>query len=163
MAEINTDGDKGRKGKPRKLNLRVDFTPMVDMNMLLLTFFMFCTSLSRPQIMELVLPTKEDQVLTEEEKNKVKDSKAITLILGKDDKVYYYFGKIDEAKYADYTSLMETDYSPDGLRAILLERNADAVREMIRLKQRKLAREITEEEFKTASAEIRNTRMDRSW
>ena len=41
MAEINTDGDKGRKGKPRKLNLRVDFTPMVDMNMLLLTFFMF--------------------------------------------------------------------------------------------------------------------------
>ena len=156
MAEINTDGDKGRKGKPRKLNLRVDFTPMVDMNMLLLTFFMFCTSLSRPQIMELVLPTKEDQVLTEEEKNKVKDSKAITLILVKDDKVYYYFGKIDEAKYADYTSLMETDYSPDGLRAILLERNADAVREMIRLKQRKLAWEITEEEFKTASAEIRN-------
>ncbi len=156
MAEINTGGDNGKKGKPKKLNLRVDFTPMVDMNMLLLTFFMFCTSLSRPQIMELVLPTKEDQILTEEEKNKVKDSKAITLILGKEDKVFYYFGKIDEAKYADYTSLHETNYSPDGLRAILLERNADAVREIVRLKQKKLAHEITEEQFKAASAEIKN-------
>ncbi|MBE5033095.1 ExbD/TolR family protein [Gallalistipes aquisgranensis] len=156
MAEINTDTGGTKKGKPKKIRLRVDFTPMVDMNMLLLTFFMFCTSLSRPQVMELVLPTKEDQVLTEEEKNKVKDSKAITLILGKDDKVYYYFGKIDEAKYADYTSLHETDYSPNGIRAILLERNADAVRRITDLKRKKLAQEISEEEFKSESARIKS-------
>lgn len=155
MAEINTGGGNG-KGKPKKMNLRVDFTPMVDMNMLLLTFFMFCTSLSRPQIMELVLPTKETQTMTEEEKNKVKDSKAITLILGKDDLIYYYFGKIDDEKYADYTSLKQTDYSPNGLRAILLERNADAVREIIKLKQQKLAKEITDEEFEEAASKVKN-------
>ncbi len=156
MSEINTGGGEAKKGKPKKLNLRVDFTPMVDMNMLLLTFFMFCTSLSRPQIMELVLPTKDNQDMVEEEKNKVKDSKAITIILGKDDKVYYYFGKIDAEKYADYTSLKETDYSPGGMRAILLDRNANAVREIIELKQQKLRKEITEEEFKVKSSEIKN-------
>lgn len=48
MAEVNTDKGKGdgKKGKQKKVNIRVDFTPMVDMNMLLITFFMLCTSLS---------------------------------------------------------------------------------------------------------------------
>lgn len=35
------------------MSIRVDFTPMVDMNMLLITFFMLCTSLSKPQTMEI--------------------------------------------------------------------------------------------------------------
>ena len=50
MAEVNTDKGKGdgKKGKQKKVNIRVDFTPMVDMNMLLITFFMLCTSLSKP-------------------------------------------------------------------------------------------------------------------
>ena len=53
MAEVNTDKGKGdgKKGKQKKVNIRVDFTPMVDMNMLLITFFMLCTSLSKPQTM----------------------------------------------------------------------------------------------------------------
>ena len=51
MAEVNTDKGKGdgKKGKQKKVNIRVDFTPMVDMNMLLITFFMLCTSLSNRQ------------------------------------------------------------------------------------------------------------------
>lgn len=49
MAEVNTDKGKGdgKKGKQKKVNIRVDFTPMVDMNMLLITFFMLCTSLKQ--------------------------------------------------------------------------------------------------------------------
>ncbi|MDR0415265.1 MAG: biopolymer transporter ExbD [Prevotellaceae bacterium] len=158
MAEISTGGGghSAKKGQPKKMNLRVDFTPMVDMNMLLLTFFMFCTSLSKPQVMDLVYPVKDDQILNEDEKNKVKDSKAITLLLGKDDKVYYYFGKIDNAKYQDYNSIQEADYSPNGLRAILLERNADAVNQMIALKRQKLHKEINEADFKEMSDKIKN-------
>ncbi|MDR2814443.1 MAG: biopolymer transporter ExbD [Prevotellaceae bacterium] len=158
MAEVNTGGGGhgAKKGQPKKLNLRVDFTPMVDMNMLLLTFFMFCTSLSKPQIMDLVLPVKDDQIINEDEKNKVKDSKAITLLLGKDDKVYYYFGKVDNAMYKDYNSLKEADYSPSGLRAILLERNANAVRQMVELKRQKLRKEINEESFKEQSDKIKD-------
>ena len=72
MAEVNTDKGKndGKKGKQKKMTVRVDFTPMVDMNMLLITFFMLCTSLSKPQTMEISMPSK-DQV-TEAEQTKVK-------------------------------------------------------------------------------------------
>jgi hypothetical protein len=86
----------------------------------------------------------------------VKDSKAITLLLGKDDKVYYYFGKIDNDKYKDYNSIQEADYSPDGLRAILLERNASAIRQIVELKRQKLRKEISEADFKEQSSKIKD-------
>lgn len=158
MASIDTGGGGGEKGKPKKQTLRVDFTPMVDMNMLLITFFMFCTSLSKPQTMDIVLPTKDNLELTEEEKNKVKDSKAITLILGEENKIYYYFGKIDADKYANWQSLQVADYSADatGIRDVLLKRNADAVQKMVQLKRDKRDRKISDDEFKKRAGEIRN-------
>lgn len=60
MAEIQESGNKkGGKSKQKKMTVRVDFTPMVDMNMLLITFFMLCTSLSKPQTMEISMPSKD--------------------------------------------------------------------------------------------------------
>lgn len=153
MAEVQqSGGGEEKKGKPKKQTLRVDFTPMVDMNMLLITFFMFCTTLSKPQIMDIAMPT--DQKLTEEDEVKVKESKAITLILGEDNKVYYYTGI---PNYSDYTTLKETDYSPEGLRKILLERNAPIVAKMRELRQEKFEKKnrMSEEEFKTRSKEIK--------
>lgn len=150
----NTNNGGKRKGQPTKLNLKVDFTPMVDMNMLLITFFMFCTTLSKPQTMDIVMPTK-DKDLTEDDKNQVKASKAITLILGEDDKIYYYMG---EPNYNDYTSLKETSYGAGGLRDILLERNRDAVAQMRELKIDRAKKKITEDVFKEKSSEIRNAK-----
>ena len=152
MASVDTGGGEHKKGQPQKINLRVDFTPMVDMNMLLITFFMFCTTLSKPQTMDIVMPTK-DKDLTEDDKNQVKASKAITLILGEDDKIYYYMG---EPNYNDYTSLKETSYGAGGLRDILLERNRDAVAQMRELKIDRAKKKITEDVFKEKSSEIRN-------
>lgn len=155
MAEVNTDKGKndGKKGKQKKMTVRVDFTPMVDMNMLLITFFMLCTSLSKPQTMEISMPSK-DQV-TEAEQTKVKASKAITLLLGEDDKIYYYFGEPD---YEHAESLQQTDYSPAGLRDILLERNFDVVRQMKELKLKKLNKEISEDDFKKQATEIKGSK-----
>ena len=155
MAKVNTDKGKndGKKGKQKKMTVRVDFTPMVDMNMLLITFFMLCTSLSKPQTMEISMPSK-DQV-TEAEQTKVKASKAITLLLGEDDKIYYYFGEPD---YEHAESLQQTDYSPAGLRDILLERNFDVVRQMKELKLKKLNKEISEDDFKKQATEIKGSK-----
>ena len=155
MAEIQESGNKkkGGKNKQKKMTVRVDFTPMVDMNMLLITFFMLCTSLSKPQTMEISMPSK-DQV-TEAEQTKVKASKAITLLLGEDDKIYYYFGEPD---YEHAESLQQTDYSPAGLRDILLERNFDVVRQMKELKLKKLNKEISEDDFKKQATEIKGSK-----
>ena len=74
MAEIQESGNKkGGKSKQKKMTVRVDFTPMVDMNMLLITFFMLCTSLSKPQTMEISMPSN-DKTITEEQQTKVKAS-----------------------------------------------------------------------------------------
>lgn len=155
MAEINTGGgDEVKKGKPKKINLRVDFTPMVDMNMLLITFFMFCTTLSKPQMMNLVMPTKENNVNVEN-RTKADESKTVTLLLGGGDIVYYYQGKPD---YENYASLIQTDYSPEGLRAMLVERNSSVIRQIAELRMQKQQNKISEEEFREKTKEIRGAK-----
>ena len=132
MAEVQVKDDGAKKkGKPKKMEIHIDFTPMVDMNMLLITFFMLCTSLSKPQTMEISMPSKDN---IENEETAVQQSRAITLILGKDNKVFYYFGQPD---FKDYTSLKETTYQVDGLRAVLLGRNQLVTQKIKELKQDK--------------------------
>ena len=92
MAEMNTNsnnGDKKKKGQPTKMNLRVDFTPMVDMNMLLITFFMLCTTLSAPQVMDIVMPAKTPIDVVDGPESPA--SKTITLLLSENDQVFYYW------------------------------------------------------------------------
>ena len=137
--------------KQKKMTVRVDFTPMVDMNMLLITFFMLCTTLSKPQTMEISMPSN-DKNITDEQRSKVKASQAITLLLAGDDKLYYYEG---EPNYEDYNSLKETSYTADGLRAMLLRRNSAAVRQVNELKQQKADLKISEEEYDKKVSEIK--------
>ena len=151
MAEIQAKEQGGGKGKQKKKNIRVDFTPMVDMNMLLITFFMLCTSLLKPQTMEISMPSRDK--VPEEEQTKVQDKLAVTLILDGDDKIYYYEGEPD---FHNYASLVETNYGPDGLRAFLLDRNKEVVKKMAELKKQRLDLEITEEEFTKRASEIKS-------
>ena len=152
-AEVQESGGKKRgKGKQKKMTVRVDFTPMVDMNMLLITFFMLCTTLSKPQTMEISMPSN-DKDITEQQKSMVKASQAITLLLGADNKLYYYEG---EPNYRDYTSLKETTYGANGLRAVLLQKNAAAVNQVRALKQQKLDLKITDDEYKKKVSEIKS-------
>ena len=94
MAEMDTSGGGGHKKGPgvkkgKKLSTRVDLTPMVDLGFLLITFFIFTTTMSQPTAMRLFLPK---DVKNPDEQNKVKNSAVITLMLGKNDVVYYYEG-----------------------------------------------------------------------
>ena len=144
---------KGKGSKQKKMSVRVDFTPMVDMNMLLITFFMLCTSLSKPQTMEISMPSNEKD-LTEEQQSKVKASQAITLLLGRDNRVFYYVGLPD----ANYSNLVETTYKPDGLRGMLLQKNSVAVKKAADLKKDKIDLKISQEEFDKQLAEIKGAK-----
>lgn len=153
MADIQeTSRHKGTKSRQKKMNIRVDFTPMVDMNMLLITFFMLCTSLSKPQTMEISMPAN-DKNITEEQKTQVKASQAITLLLGDHDRLCYYEGEPD---YGNPNLLIESSYQPDGLRALLMQRNAKAVAQVAQLKRQKMELRITDEELQKKLAEVKS-------
>jgi len=95
MASIDSGGDGGghKKGpgvkKAKKMSTKVDMTPMVDLGFLLITFFIFTTTMSQPTAMNLYMPKDVDKP---EEQNKVKESGAFTIMLGKNDVVYFYEG-----------------------------------------------------------------------
>src|SRR3954471_24648780 len=101
MAQLDGGGDDGHKKGPgvkkaKKLSTRVDMTPMVDLGFLLITFFIFTTSMSTPSTMLLNMPKK---VLNEKDFIKIKNSNALTLLIGNEKKekrpVYYYLGKLE--------------------------------------------------------------------
>ena len=147
MANIDTSGSDAKKGKPQRKTLRVDFTPMVDMNMLLITFFMFCTTLSIPQIMDVAMPADTDTTSPE------RASTSVTVILGENDKVYYYDGL---ANYEDYTSLKETNSL--GLREMLLSRNNENMSKIKELRKKRQNKEITEIQLKNMVSEVKKTK-----
>ena len=151
MAEVE---QKDGSSKQKKFTIRVDFTPMVDMNMLLITFFMLCTTLSKPQTMEISMPSN-DKNITEEDQTKVAASRAITILLGGDDRVFYYAG---EPNYEDYNSLKEVSFRADGLRAVLTERNYDVIQKINELKREKLETNMSDEDFNKKASEIKNVK-----
>ena len=60
VAEPKAKGKGKKRKKGRRLGIRIDMTPLVDVAFLLLTFFMFTTSMSRPQTMEINLPPDKE-------------------------------------------------------------------------------------------------------
>ena len=116
MASLDTGGGDGghKKGpgvkKAKKLSTRVDMTPMVDLGFLLITFFIFTTTMAQPTAMKLFLPKDVDKP---EEQNKVKESGAFTILLGKNDQVYYYEG-------LDPTKLQATTFK--GIREEIIKK-----------------------------------------
>ena len=120
MAEIiQEEKQKGGKRKPKKHSTHIDMTPMVDLMCLLITFFMLTTAFSKPKVMEIVLPEKikkNEKV----EPPKIADSRTLNIILGPNNKVYWYPGKADAAALVP---LQETNFSATGIRQVLLDRN----------------------------------------
>jgi biopolymer transport protein ExbD len=149
MAEIEGGGGKhkGKKPKGKKLSTRVDFTPMVDLGFLLITFFMLTTSMNKPQTMEINMPIK-----THEDPPKIKESQSMTLILGEKNRIFYYFGS--ENPVVQYTN-----FSKDGIRKVLLtenrKRNPTGVDSIPVYKKMLDDNKIKEDEYKRKLANIK--------
>ncbi len=171
MAQIEqSDGGKKKKGAQKKMSIHVDFTPMVDMNMLLITFFMLCTTMIKSQTLQIVLPTNED--VKKENQNQAKASEAITMILDTEyngDKpavdaetgktihnIYYYEGVADTTfstnKYLTKEQFIgNQNRQPQGIRKILRGKNEAVMAEYEKLKTQWKNKEITKEEFDKAA------------
>jgi biopolymer transport protein ExbD len=117
MAEVSSSaGGHGRgKGRTKKTSTRIDMTPMVDLAFLLLTFFMLTTRFMDPYIMKIEMPLKTDNPA---EVTEISDKQVITLVLGENDKIYWYQGVNDP-------KVNVTDYSANGIRKILFEKNRE--------------------------------------
>lgn len=168
MAQIEQSdkGGKKKKGAQKKMQIHVDFTPMVDMNMLLITFFMLCTTMIKSQTLQIALPTNEE--VKKEQMSQAKASEAITLILdteyeGNKPKVdaetgktvhhiYYYEGIADTlfqtANYLRHEQFIgNQNREPQGIRRILRKKNEEVMVQYDLLKTCWKNKEITKEEF----------------
>ena len=121
MADIDTSSGGGHgkhKGgvRSKKMSTRVDLTPMVDLAFLLISFFMLTTQLSKSVAMDLAMPKKPDNETIKPEP--VPGSKVLNLIADKDDELWYYPDVI-------VAGLKKVDYSPKGIREVILKRQAE--------------------------------------
>jgi biopolymer transport protein ExbD len=126
MADIQPSGG-GKKGggkvRTKKNSGKPDMTPMVDLGFLLITFFIYTTTFSKPNTMKLNMPKKEDDP-DQTEMADVKVSNTITIIMGKDNRIFWY-----QKPLADVTAedLNEVDYSAEGIRTAILKKRANAI------------------------------------
>ena len=121
MAEVSQDsGKKDGKVRSKKTSTRIDMTPMVDLAFLLLTFFVMTTTLNKPQTMEITMPEKPKE---QDKPPVVNEKRVLTLVLGGNNKVYWYLGITDP-------KVELSDFSNDGIRKVLLKKNAQ-IKEMV--------------------------------
>ena len=186
MAQIEQSdkGGKKKKGAQKKMAIHVDFTPMVDMNMLLITFFMLCTTMLKSQTLKIALPTNEK--VSNEQKNQAGESQAITLLLdverdaqGQPVKdafgnhktvIYYYEGalKTDEngnpfpEQLRTEAFLGNENNVQRGIRKILHDRNKKIIDEVNKLKDKWRDKGFSQNEeenqklYEEAASKVRN-------
>jgi biopolymer transport protein ExbD len=113
MAAIETQTAKKHQSakKIHKKSTRVDLTPMVDLGFLLITFFVFTTTMAQPKVMGIISP-KDAKDATP-----VCESCVLTAILINDDTIVYYEGMPENNPV-----LKSTSFTEEGLRAVLMQK-----------------------------------------
>lgn len=185
MAQIEqSDGGKKKKGAQKKIAIHVDFTPMVDMNMLLITFFMLCTTMIKSQTLSIALPAPPEENQTSENSEEVHEEESITLIIDTErkddgsittdgegkfaDVIYYYEGfepTIEEGVVTDHRLKAEkflgnthdgskTIYN--GIRKILHDKNEQVLKEIDKYKDQWRNGQINDSVFNELAKKARS-------
>jgi biopolymer transport protein ExbD len=122
MAEMDTSSGGGHKKGPgvkksKKMSTRVDLTPMVDLGFLLITFFIFTTTMAKPKTMEINMPNTEK--IDPADQTKIKASTVITVLLSKNHRIYYYEGLADNPEVPPDVKVTGFK-SKDGIRDVII-------------------------------------------
>jgi biopolymer transport protein ExbD len=121
MAEITTSNSSKQKGGVKRMikkSTRVDLTPMVDLGFLLVTFFVFTTTMAEPKAMNIMMPDDKDSSIVDP----ICATCALTVVLADHDKIFYYEGLDENAVYK------ETNYSAAGIRNIILKKKKAVIK-----------------------------------
>jgi biopolymer transport protein ExbD len=151
MAEMDTSSGGGHKKGPgvkksKKLSTRVDLTPMVDLGFLLITFFIFTTTMSQPTALKLNLPKDVDKP---EDQNEAKASGALTILLGKDNHIFYYEGEL----LPDGSNFKSSSFSGENsIRDIIINKKKDVI-----------SRHVHSANCTEIQAEARDKKKDPNW
>jgi biopolymer transport protein ExbD len=101
----------------------IDMTPMVDLGFLLITFFIFTSSMNEPRALRLIMP-KIDGVPPD-----VKESHVATILLGKSNTIYYYEGFLEKALLNK--TFIQTHFGKNGVREMIMEKKKKTGQELI--------------------------------
>ncbi len=125
MAEIQQGGggNDGGKKRAKKQSTRVDMTPLVDLAFLLLTFFVLTSTFSKPKVLRMIFPEKLDKNDPLVKQPEVKNG--LTIILTANNRIFHYTGGLKNE-----TQIEETDFTKNGLRKVLIERNRPLIEEL---------------------------------
>ncbi|MFI5186143.1 MAG: ExbD/TolR family protein [Chitinophagales bacterium] len=120
MTELNISELSHKKAcvlPMKKAALKIDMTPMVDLGFLLISFFIFTTEISKPATTNLYMPHAGKTI-------DIADSKSITILLANNDRVFYYYGNLDDAMRSK--KIFQTSYDEmNGLGSIIRQKQAE--------------------------------------
>jgi len=122
MSDVSNDRtpSKDNKVRAKKMSVRIDMTPMVDLAFLLLTFFMLATTFIKPQVMEIILPEKSNKP---NDQPLINEKRVLTVVLGDKNRIFWFVG-------ITHPVVNETDYSYTGIREVL-QKNNKAIDKMV--------------------------------
>ena len=106
-------GKNSKRKAKKRVGFRIDMTPLVDITFLLLTFFMFVTTLTTPQVMDMAVPPETEDI-------EVAETKLFTVRVREDGKIFY-----NQAKDIPLPILMKE------LRVKAIKSNLDLKNELI--------------------------------
>jgi len=159
MAEIIQEekGKKGGKRRPKKHGTHIDMTPMVDLMCLLITFFMLTTAFSKAKVMVITMPEKDNQD-QKKDQPQISAIRTLNIILSEGNKVYYYIGMADPKK-PPMPALIKTDFSKDGIRKVLLDKNRDLFTKIAEYRDKRITGKIVVADT-TLDSEIKKMKRD---
>ncbi len=118
MAEIQNANDKKSRGgqRSKKQSTRVDLTPMVDLGFLLITFFVFTTTMSKPHVMKMNLP---DDRTVDPNPPKIPEIAVMSVLLDSNNTIHYYRGRFENAQKNN--QVIESSFASNDLRNAILQ------------------------------------------